>query len=823
MAKSTGPRNMKAIIQQQLGAADRMLEQGQYNKVLEILSKLSIEDDQDRAKWLTLRSLALTRSGNPQQGLKLADDALRLLSTNQIKVLDEVHVATLLVEACLASIEAASRLKRWNDAMTMMRKVEDYLDIVSPSQRALLKAWIKYHHGTILWHQGALDEALVQIEDGILLLNQEKNGNPRSRQVLAYLLNRKGAIYIEKGELDRALEHLEQCLNLRKEIGNPHDVAVTLHNIAIIHTRKGNLDQALTYFEQSLANWKKIGNPHDIAKVLNKIGFVYREKGELNEALTYLEQSLEYWNEIDHLDGIAIALQSIGVIHADRGELDRALEYLEQSLTYWEKVDNPHGIASILNGIGNILAEKGDLNKALEKLEQSLEIRKKLNNPQDIAWTLNNLGITHREKGELDRALEYLEQSLVLCKEIGNPEAIAEVLLHLGVVFREKGEHERAISCLQESRKLRESIGNPMRVSETLFHLIVTLVEYNEFEQARYHLQQLENHATREQNALIHQRRDLCRALLLKSRPRARDKFEAQRIFEEIVNEEVVSHELTVFALLHYCELLVYELEMTGNEEVFIQARQALERLLVIAKQQHSHAIVAQSYWLLAKMALVEGNHDQARSLLLQAQVTAEEWGLERLAARISEDHDSMLIQLERKEWKETQTLSERARQLKLDDLVGQVARSQVLADFSDKLDETPVLLMIVSENGLPLHSKNFSSEIQGNPHLMSGFVSAVHTFSKEIFARTLDRLKVGEYTVVVFPESTLLIVYACKGASFRARQRLLQFMKRLKEHPKVLAQLKRKVETGLQTSESVLKVLESLIESSFQLEKSLP
>ncbi|MFQ5820466.1 MAG: hypothetical protein ACE5I5_10805 [Candidatus Heimdallarchaeota archaeon] len=136
--------------------------------------------------------------------------------------------------------------------------------------------------------------------------------------------------------------------------------------------------------------------------------------------------------------------------------------------------------------------------------------------------------------------------------------------------------------------------------------------------------------------------------------------MKAEEILEQVVDEEVADHSLTVTAMIHLCELLLFELKMTGEEEVLEEVKDLTHRLLDIAKQQSSHSLLAETYLFQSKFALMELDVERARKLLAQAHIIAEEKGLYMLARMVAQERDLLLSQLHKWERIIEQTPSRR-------------------------------------------------------------------------------------------------------------------------------------------------------------------
>ena len=76
---------------------------------------------------------------------------------------------------------------------------------------------------------------------------------------LGYSLNNIGNVHKNKGDYDKALDHLERSLAIRGEIGDKRGMGYSLGNIGGVHADKGDYNKAEEYLEKSLAIQKEIG------------------------------------------------------------------------------------------------------------------------------------------------------------------------------------------------------------------------------------------------------------------------------------------------------------------------------------------------------------------------------------------------------------------------------------------------------------------------------------------------------------------------------------------------------------------------------------
>ncbi|MFX0115414.1 MAG: tetratricopeptide repeat protein, partial [Candidatus Hodarchaeota archaeon] len=546
-----------------------------------------------------------------------------------------------------------------------------------------------------------------------------------------------------------------------------------------IHDLKGELSQALEHYKRSLALREQLGDKYEIAMSLNAVGLIHRQKGELEQALPYFQQSLTFSKQLGNKNTMAISLGNIGLLHMVKGDLNQALEYCQESLTYFKEIGVKASIAAVLNNMGVLYMWKGDLDLALESYEQSLAIVEELGNQDRIAGTLGNIGEIHYQKSNLAQALAHFEQAL--------------------------------------SRKIES--GNNLEMAGILLQMVSVTVAMGSQWQAEQYLQQLQQISVQEVNKVISQQHRAANALVLKMSPQARKRVKAEELLKEIIEEEVVDHELTVLALLNLCDLLLGELRMSSDPEMLAELENLVNRLLEIANESASHWLFAEAYVLKSNLALLNLDTRSARRFLTEAQVIAEEKGLQRLAMKISNDHDALLRQESQWESENVRdsSLKERLKLTHLEGLVDNLVHKRAV-DVPEPSTEEPVMTLIVTKGGLTIFSKTFVPEAQINEQLIGGFLTAISSFGSEVFGgERIDRIMYQEHILTMKPLESMMFVYVFKGQSYSALQKLDRFMEIVQNSSQVWNNLARTLQTGKTLSSSEEMELAGLTIEIFQ------
>jgi len=345
-----------------------------------------------------------------------------------------------------------------------------------------------------------------------------------------------------------------------------------------------------------------------------------------------------------------------GWFYQTKGDYEQALEHYEHSLALREEIGAKQDVAQSLIQIGLILGWYfGDLDRALKCVERGLALAEEptrsmslmANNKYYIGFGHNVMASLYSYKGELDRCNVHYEQSLAIFKELNNKYLIAFTLGNIGDYCRIKGEFNRALECLEKSMAIFSELGNLGQLANGHDFLIQILIDMGDLERAQQYLHDLEQLNTQLKNKQINLLYLFDKALLLKISPRTRNRGKAEEIFKQILEDEDLSYELNLKALLSLCELLLIELRTINDLEVLDELNQFIARLLDIAEKSHSYWILCETLLIQAKLSLLTFDIKKAQRFLTQAQQIAERFGLNQLTVKIANENEGLLTKLD--------------------------------------------------------------------------------------------------------------------------------------------------------------------------------
>ncbi|MCG3226595.1 MAG: tetratricopeptide repeat protein [Candidatus Heimdallarchaeota archaeon] len=593
-----------------------------------------------------------------------------------------------------------------------------------------------------------------------------KKETTSSKTLRVRFLRLKGVCYRATGENELAESSMRESLKIAEELENELEISKTLDRLALMINPK-DTEEALKLLKRSLIIRKEIGNKYLLGQTMNRLGIVYLRKGMLDESLAYYIRGLEYTKSYGNKDFQAIINMNIGTIYENQGKLNKSLENYIKSLNFSREVDNKSMISASLYNISAIYRQRGELDKALEYQEECLVEFKQLNYPNGIAASLHNIGIINYHKGNLNEADNFLKRSL----------------------------------------SIREEAKNHIGSAASTFYLIQMSLDQGLLDDAKHYLNKLEIIKNKTENKLVGQQHSISEALLLKNSARIPKKAKAEELLRNVIESDIIDHEITTLAYLHLSDLLLEELKLTGENEVLEEIKVLTDQLFEISKNQQSSSLMAETLWLKSQLFLISMELNEAKHLLTQAQLIAEEKDLKRLALKISTEYDKLHNQMNK--WqtlmKQDVPLAERLAITDIDNLLIRMIKREEITLLEHEIED-PIFLVILNKDGQTLFTHRFSTLSKLDGALIGGFVAAINSFASEILRApgNIERIKHQEYNLIIKAHEKMLFTYVYKGQSYSALSKLNNFVELIRTTKLVWEALDEAVEKPFSLNEII-------------------
>jgi CHAT domain-containing protein len=301
-------------------------------------------------------------------------------------------------------------------------------------------------------------------------------------------LNILGGLYRLSGQLQKALDDLNEALPIEQKASSLLGQGTTLMTMGRVYSDIGQEDKAIALLNQALPMWRALGSRSGEAATLSYIGKAYNNLGNHDESLKNLNASMAIWHQIDNsapspnssaqpasgqpaqattafrtasiLEGEAGTLDNLGRAYSDMGQGLEALKDYDQAIALFRQAGERNGEALILNDMGPAYAELGQKQKSLAVYNQAIQIWRETGNRQGEALTLNDIGRLYRDLGLHQTAMDYYNQALPIWRETGNRSGEAMALSDIGRAYADLGQPQKALDYGSQALPIFRETGN---------------------------------------------------------------------------------------------------------------------------------------------------------------------------------------------------------------------------------------------------------------------------------------------------------------------------------------------------------------------------
>jgi predicted ATPase/class 3 adenylate cyclase len=237
-------------------------------------------------------------------------------------------------------------------ALSLTDAIDDTLAV--KLQVALMRFWML---------RGYSSEGRANARAILELPGVQKRGVAR-----AHALYVAGVLAFNQSEHSEAGPLLAECLAIRRELGNPREIAATLSTLAVVHLAQGNLPAAQDCEEQALAIFRELGDAVGEGIGLLHLGEIAIQLHEGDKARERLAGSLAIARKLGHHELEGDCECRLGEQSLLDGDLHDARERFARSLRVCRTAEDKRGEASAVAWLGRADAAAGDTEMARRRL-----------------------------------------------------------------------------------------------------------------------------------------------------------------------------------------------------------------------------------------------------------------------------------------------------------------------------------------------------------------------------------------------------------------------------------------------------------------------
>ncbi len=223
------------------------------------------------------------------------------------------------------------------------------------------RAEIVFQVGVVRYHQARIPEAVVLLDEALLLAESSEAPSDRLR---SDVLHWRARCHRRNRDWVAAQEDVERALELAEAAADERRAADALFQASLVAQRQGRWVLARTYAERARALFDELGDSATVARLLNNLAGLNHLLGDADEALSLLEQAFGMFVELDLAVDAGYVCSSLAEIHLDRDEPALAESNARKALDLLGgRVDHLQEIGTAELALGRSLAAQGSLDE----------------------------------------------------------------------------------------------------------------------------------------------------------------------------------------------------------------------------------------------------------------------------------------------------------------------------------------------------------------------------------------------------------------------------------------------------------------------------
>jgi len=316
------------------------------------------------------------------------------------------------------------------------------------------EAVANYDVGTALTNLGRFDEAITHFNVA-LELHQRISSRP---EMLADVFANRGIAERRLGNYDAALSDFRQAETIFRQLGNEPNVARSLNSVGLVFEDTGDYRRAMQALQQSLEIAVRHNEVLGQAFVLNNMSGVAIDEGDYDLAASYAARSLKIKETVASKEELATTLINAGLVDHHAGRNREAEEYLKRAIRIGKEAGLKPVEAEGLRKLGRLEFDQKRYTAAIANLESCMRLSQesgdRLNVAQDWGW----LARVRLAMGDTAGALDLANRARDLAREIGTSPELLVPSLAAGHIYRTSGRRVEARAALQDAIQATEQL-----------------------------------------------------------------------------------------------------------------------------------------------------------------------------------------------------------------------------------------------------------------------------------------------------------------------------------------------------------------------------
>lgn len=245
----------------------------------------------------------------------------------------------------------------------------------------------------------------------------------------------------------------------QEEISDINDSIQLLLNEAEISVNVLDFEKALNQLNQALELAKQINDQKYIALSSSILAQLYYIRHDNERAITELQRAIAIQREIDDSAGLAYSYLNYAKVFNALDDYDRAFKYLNLAEDFYAEQENPEylGIVNLNRGITTINAG-GNLDTALAQLKKAEEDLGSSDNAYEKSRLHYYKSRALLSRGDFEEGEKEAQKSLAISEEYNFGSMIMSNNRMLSQIYEAIGRPQESLEYLKTSNHVRDSI-----------------------------------------------------------------------------------------------------------------------------------------------------------------------------------------------------------------------------------------------------------------------------------------------------------------------------------------------------------------------------
>jgi LuxR family maltose regulon positive regulatory protein len=287
-----------------------------------------------------------------------------------------------------------------------------------PAEDLMTRGWVTMALGLYLYRAGDLEGADQVLAEAVAISRETGDSH-----VAVLALCNLAVTYRDRGQLTRAADTFRDALQLAHEYaaraGQQLPVSAYAHTyLAAVLCEWNDLEAAMRHVRQGIELCERWGEPQLLVGSYMQLAGILVSIGDTEGALDAVGKAREAANML--FPGYAVRLDPLeALVQLQRGDLDAAVEWADLPDEGLRGHDGVYEYWTRCMTRARVRIAQGRLDEALEELSEVLQAARAAGSQLHVIASLRLQAIVLQAQGELDRALAVLERALVLAEPEG--------------------------------------------------------------------------------------------------------------------------------------------------------------------------------------------------------------------------------------------------------------------------------------------------------------------------------------------------------------------------------------------------------------------